>query len=116
MDKNKYLSKQRRRRKFRVRNRLRGDAARPRLSVHRSHTNIAVQIIDDESGKTLVSASSREKDLRGDIGYGGKLLGGGDRRQGGRRTGDRSRHSTGSVRSWTVQVSRASRRSGRRGS
>jgi len=40
---------------------------RPRLSVHRSEKNISVQIIDDKAGKTLVAASSLEKDLRGKL-------------------------------------------------
>lgn len=48
----------------RVRRRLRGDAQRPRLSVFRSNTNIYCQVIDDVSGRTLASASSRDKDLR----------------------------------------------------
>jgi len=38
---------------------------RPRLSVARSHKNISAQIIDDDKGVTLVSASTLEKDLRG---------------------------------------------------
>ncbi len=71
MDKNKVLGKQRRRRTFRVRNKLRGDAQRPRLSVHRSHANILCQIIDDESGKTLCAAGTMDKSLKGDIKYGG---------------------------------------------
>jgi large subunit ribosomal protein L18 len=48
-----------------VRNKLRSVGGRPRLSVFRSLTNISVQIIDDVRGHTLVSASSLEKDLRG---------------------------------------------------
>lgn len=59
------------RRKHHVRNtlRARGVHARPRLSVHRSHQHIYVQIIDDQLGKTLVSASTNEKD--GQMKYGG---------------------------------------------
>jgi large subunit ribosomal protein L18 len=53
-----------RRKSLHVRARLRGTAERPRLSVFRSHMNIYGQIIDDESGRTLASASSRDKDLR----------------------------------------------------
>ncbi len=71
MDKQKHLGGQRRRRSFRVRKRVRGSAARPRLSVHRSHKNVACQIIDDVSGKTLVSADSLEQTLRGQVAYGG---------------------------------------------
>ncbi len=65
------LNRQRLRRKFRVRKRLHGDAERPRLTVHRSHKNICAQIIDDDTRKTLVSASTLDKDLAGQIAYGG---------------------------------------------
>lgn len=65
------INKQRRNRRFRVRNKLRGTADRPRLSVFRSHKHIACQIIDDSTGKTLASASTNDQDLRGDIKYGG---------------------------------------------
>lgn len=44
--------------KFRVRNKISGTAARPRLSVFRSNKQIYAQVIDDETAKTLVSASS----------------------------------------------------------
>ncbi len=47
----------------RVRGKISGTAARPRLNVFRSRSNISVQIIDDISAKTLVSASSYEKDF-----------------------------------------------------
>ncbi len=54
-----------RRRKARgVRRKIRLYSGRPRLSVFRSLTNIYSQIIDDEAGRTLVSASSLDKDLR----------------------------------------------------
>src|SRR5690606_51925 len=53
------------RRRARVRRTLKARAAgRPRLPVHRSSKHIYAQIIDDADGKTLVSASSLEKDLR----------------------------------------------------
>ncbi|MCC6783165.1 MAG: 50S ribosomal protein L18 [Planctomycetes bacterium] len=59
------LKKVRRRRKaLRVRNRVRVGNVRPRLSVFRSLTNIYCQVIDDVSGRTLASASSRDKALR----------------------------------------------------
>ncbi|MFZ5618249.1 MAG: 50S ribosomal protein L18 [Pseudomonadota bacterium] len=44
--------------------------ARPRLSVFRSSKNISAQIIDDNAGKTLVSASSLDKALKDEIGKG----------------------------------------------
>ena len=47
----------------RIRESLCGTAARPRLSVFRSNANITAQIIDDEKGVTLVSASTLEKEL-----------------------------------------------------
>jgi large subunit ribosomal protein L18 len=71
VDKNRYLGNQRQRRQFRVRKRIRGSAARPRLSVFRSHRNLACQIIDDASGKTLVAVGTKDKDVRGSVNYGG---------------------------------------------
>jgi len=71
VDKNKYLGNQRQRRTFRVRKRIRGSAGRPRLSVFRSHRNLACQIIDDASGKTLVAVGTKDKDVRTNIPYGG---------------------------------------------
>jgi large subunit ribosomal protein L18 len=41
------------------------------MCVYRSHQNIACQLIDDEEGRTLVSASSREQALRDAVKYGG---------------------------------------------
>lgn len=52
---------QRQNRRFRVRNRIRATATRPRLSVFRSNKHIYAQIIDDAGSKTLVSASTAEK-------------------------------------------------------
>jgi large subunit ribosomal protein L18 len=46
-----------------IRKRLSGSSARPRLSVYRSNKGIYAQIIDDVSGKTLVSASSLSKEF-----------------------------------------------------
>jgi len=50
----------RRIRRYRVRKRVSGDSARPRLSVFRSSRHIYAQLIDDARGVTLVTASSRE--------------------------------------------------------
>ena len=71
MDKNKYMGGQRERRQFRVRKRIRGSTERPRLSVFRSHRNLACQIIDDTVGKTLVAVGSKDKDVREGLRYGG---------------------------------------------
>ncbi len=49
--------------KFRIRKSIVGTAARPRLSVFRSNDDIYVQLIDDDSAKTLAAASSRDKDI-----------------------------------------------------
>jgi large subunit ribosomal protein L18 len=46
---------------YRIRNRVSGTAEKPRLSVFRSNRDIYAQLIDDDKGQTLVSASSREK-------------------------------------------------------
>ena len=48
----------------RIRKDLSGNAVKPRLNVFRSNANITAQIIDDEKGVTLVSASTLEKDLK----------------------------------------------------
>ena len=47
----------------RIRKDISGTSERPRLNVFRSNANITAQIIDDEKGLTLVSASTREKEL-----------------------------------------------------
>lgn len=52
------------RRHVRVRRKVAGTAARPRLSVFRSNQHIYAQVIDDESGRTLAAASDVEADLR----------------------------------------------------
>ena len=51
-------------RHVRVRNKVSGTKDVPRLNVFRSNSNIFAQIIDDAEGKTLVSASSIDKDLK----------------------------------------------------
>ncbi len=49
--------------KFRIRKRLRGTTASPRLSVFRSNKEIYAQIVNDEDGKTIMSVSSRDKGI-----------------------------------------------------
>jgi large subunit ribosomal protein L18 len=61
------------RRKGRISSRLRGTPSQPRVSVFRSHKHISAQIIDDVNGKTLVAASSQEKELRGQLKHGGNV-------------------------------------------
>ena len=56
------------RRHNRVRKRVSGTAARPRLAVFRSAKHISVQVIDDVAGKTLAAASTTEKSLRSNAG------------------------------------------------
>ena len=52
-------------RHMKIRNNIKGTADTPRLNVFRSNTNITAQIIDDEAGVTLVSASSIDMKLKG---------------------------------------------------
>ena len=52
------------RRHFRLRKKVTGTTARPRLVVTRSARHIAVQLVDDTVGRTLASASTLEADLR----------------------------------------------------
>ncbi len=55
---------ERRRRHIRVRRKISGTAERPRLCIYRSNSNIYVQIIDDVAGKTLVQASTLDKEIK----------------------------------------------------
>lgn len=50
----------------RIRKRVQGTTERPRLAVHFSGKNIYAQVIDDELGKTIVSATTTEKTFKGD--------------------------------------------------
>jgi ribosomal protein L18, bacterial type len=61
-DKNKTRQK----RHGRVRNKISGNAERPRLNVFRSNKNIYAQVIDDVAGVTLVSASTLDDGVNGD--------------------------------------------------
>ena len=63
-NKEKQRAAQQERKRLSVRSSIHGTAQRPRLSVFRSHKNIYCQIIDDDSSKTVASASSRDKSLR----------------------------------------------------
>ena len=52
---------------MKIRNRFSGTAERPRLAVFRSNNHMYAQIIDDTVGKTLVSASTLDKDVKANI-------------------------------------------------
>ena len=52
----------------RIRRKVKGSTDRPRLAIYRSLNHIYAQVIDDREGQTLVSASTTEKDLRGNTG------------------------------------------------
>lgn len=61
----------RRRKHLSIRNKISGTAERPRLSIYRSNNNIFAQLIDDVNGVTLVSASTIEKEIKGNVKHGG---------------------------------------------
>ena len=49
--------------RYRIRKKVSGTSAKPRLSVFRSNADIYVQLIDDNEGKTIASASSKDKEI-----------------------------------------------------
>ena len=53
----------RRKIRYRIRKKISGNAAKPRLSVFRSNMEIYVQLVNDETGTTIAAASSKEKDI-----------------------------------------------------
>ena len=59
------------RRQRHVRNRLSGTTQRPRLAVFRSSKHIYAQMINDETGTTLVAASTMEPEIKAQVKYGG---------------------------------------------
>lgn len=59
---NKVLRRQKIR--YSIRRKVAGSSAKPRLSVFRSNTDVYVQLIDDVSGKTIASASTKDKDIK----------------------------------------------------
>ncbi len=67
----KVLARKRRHR--RVRRRISGTAARPRMNVYRSNRNTFVQIIDDVAGRTLVACSTIDRELATQLGDSSKL-------------------------------------------
>lgn len=54
--------------RYSIRKKVNGTTATPRLSVFRSNTDIYAQIIDDTKGVTIVSASSKDKDIKAQTG------------------------------------------------
>lgn len=62
-DKNKIRKK----RHYRLRNKISGTKERPRMCVYRSLSHIYVQFIDDDEGRTLAQASTLDKELRADL-------------------------------------------------
>ena len=63
----------RRRIRHRIRKKVSGTAAKPRLAVFRSDKHIYAQAIDDGSGRTIAHASSLDADLKGDVKRGGNV-------------------------------------------
>jgi len=67
----KLVDTRRLRRQRHVRKRLHGTTARPRLAVFRSSKHIYAQVINDDNGTTLASASTLDPAIRADAAYGG---------------------------------------------
>jgi large subunit ribosomal protein L18 len=69
------LSRQAHRRRIhvRMRKKIAGTPERPRLCVHRSSRHIRAQVVDDRTGRTIVSASSLDKEVRATIQGGGNV-------------------------------------------
>ncbi len=63
----------RRRIRFRIRKKVTGTAARPRLAVFRSDKHIYVQVIDDGSGQTIAHASTLDAELKASVKNGGNV-------------------------------------------
>ena len=66
MTSNKVSARQKIR--YRIRKKVKGTSAVPRLSVFRSNTDIYAQLIDDDNGLTLASASSKQADIKAQAG------------------------------------------------
>lgn len=65
MNKAESVARARERRRHRVRGRIFGTAARPRLSVYKSNTSVYAQLIDDVQGKTIIAVGTNDKELKG---------------------------------------------------
>ncbi len=73
MDQQKLKHRRQLRRRHHVRSAIVGTSERPRLTVFRSSKHIYAQLIDDINGITVASASSRGKDVRSSLPYGGNV-------------------------------------------
>jgi large subunit ribosomal protein L18 len=71
MNHERAVRRLRQRRRWRVRKPLKGSAEQPRLSVFRSLKHIYAQVIDDSTGRTLASASTRDKGISTQVKFGG---------------------------------------------
>ena len=78
MNRNVKKTEGKARRHRRIRGKLSGTPARPRMCVHRSHKQIYVQVVDDVSGTTLCASSSLALDLPNGGGLGGAKAVGSD--------------------------------------
>jgi large subunit ribosomal protein L18 len=65
--------KAREKRKLRISGKVRGNAARPRLSVFKSARHIYAQIIDDDGGQVLAAASTLDKETKPSVKHGGNI-------------------------------------------
>jgi large subunit ribosomal protein L18 len=54
--------------RYNIRQNVSGTSAKPRLSIFRSNTDIYAQLIDDTNGATIASASTKDKDIKGQTG------------------------------------------------
>ena len=94
---------------------MHGHAQEPRLNVFRSINHIYAQIVDDSQGQTLVSASTRDKEIRTTLKTGGNIAAA---KVVGKTLANRasaSRNLARSVRSWGIRLPRADKGSGRCG-
>jgi ribosomal protein L18 len=99
-------------RHLRVRTKVQGTAARPRLAVYRSLNHIYAQVVDDAAGRTLVSVDSRSPDFRGKAKSGGNVAAAKIVRARGAESQGR-RHRPGRLRSRRLPVPRAGQSSRR---
>ena len=71
MNQRKLVEGRRLRRQRHVRKRLHGTVERPRLAIFRSSKHIYAQVVNDDTGNTLASASTLDPEVRRDLSYGG---------------------------------------------